>query len=1081
MEGIDSSVGDELRALEERWRPQVAGASLLAELEVTREDIDFALTLIGDLCRRSGVRTALRRLVSSYPAVLAVGFSGAASLHYDAGNFWAPFWERLEINGDANLAGDFGTAFLDCLRTLRLTTFPEIDEERGYRYISRMLLHAGVPITCIDDWVEAIETASRRVGSDDSGVLFDHLTTAARARRLHTTAMPVQRFLRLGGDYALDFLDRSIDVIRGVSGDTSDPTGLPDRFVEEIRRVVTASGVARVGSRPRRRAIARPQLAFDAGGIGVHLVLPATEHESSVNWVVRFDQEQRSIHAPMLSTGLSQTVEVPVPVAVGRITVEGPQLENQIRLDQGGGLLLFGTSGRALPNAGDVLDTEVWVLHPQESALAESGQRVLERTSSVHRWPGWSAVRLDLTEATSIGLVGGPTRRVDHQPLPRLMTEPLDGVMTTDGHAVFDSWPTLALPASPNGWTVTVADESEPPVSRTATFNGAEAEEVDLGQVWPDLGGIVTITVRGPLGRGLKTVGAIAPGASLRTIPSWRGLAEGGLCAATIDLRHPSGRAEAVEVAEGVTEVRGFLELAPRNIPVVIKPPGMGVRVIREGEPTVWSHATLRLSSDELITAAPTLVVHHGGDGQPPLLELSTGVGVSVQQVQPTGARAGGTAAYDLRRFADTVRANPACSLHLRGSGRHDRVAVVRPARLVGDVVARATGDALHLVDPATLDIVVAVYQHLDPVAPPIEARPNEAGVVMLPEDLVAAGDLRVRVRIDDPWSPQSWGAFPRSDSNTFDVSMWQPNLVEGVVPRLIAYGTEPPADPDSLAAAVSVYPLLDRYLTEERAGDIRSVIRSVTRREPEATAIAIAATTASAEDRAHMAVNLGAVSRPLARLDVATVETLLDRWAPLGVAAASHYLKGPDREWMADMIADRVGMGFRGLLDGSDESPLHRPRFEDDHLLDLPDEVLDLVFRSAGIVPAALLDADAQALSGRRLLTAIRDHDPRLAPIRTKWADYVGATLHRLGGMGAPARITSAIQRRVQGDDWQIAPAASLAFATLARLDARRDPDDRQLRNEWRFALGRLARTAPNLVAADLVMTEAVLLSEGV
>lgn len=1074
-----------LRELEQLWRPRIEGVSLLAELEVDRQGIEDALSLVGREWKTWGAMRATKRLRASFPAVYALGLSGAASMHYEGGSLWPSIFDAMHLRYDANDANAMGRLFEECVAVLGLTTFPELDQERATRFVSRILLHAGVPLYCIDDWVNALEDISGRLGADDSELIFERLNGRARANRLFHVDKPVQRFIKFGGDYALDFLDRSIDLIRAVqsSDGTLTSFGLPQRFVDRTIEVLKDRTV----ETPRRQVrqtqrASRSHLAFDAYGFGVHLVLPPVRSEGAANWRIRMDEDERTLVAHATSSGTTEPLEVPIPLGVGHVEVEGPAPSTQFRIEDGKApLLLFDEHGVAVPASGHVRTTKVWAVYPSEQELEDAGQRILERLPSVHRWDGWSATKLDLSDAVSIGLVDGRRRAIDHTSKPSVLTPPLAHVRTMENEDVFATWPVLQLPPTHGvPWTVSVAiDGADVGTRHTTDVEADTTTTFDTADLVGDGGGRATITVRGPLGRGLRTTIGVAPGLHVRCIPRWRSFADRGLSPATVQVTHPNGRKDHVELGERDVDVQLHVETSTALLPVVVRPPAMASQLVTDGDPVQWSHATRYLSTEDLTEGHAQLVVRFDPDGPAPQLEVVGPNGQSLQTVEAGATRSGGTTSFDLRRISDTVAQHPACVLVLTGGGRRDRVAVLRPRVLAHGVDLRPDGYGLQVLVPQTTGLQVGVYRHLDPTADPVVLDVSGDGMALLPDELVGAGTLRAALRVDDPWSPQPWSRFPWIGPNVFDVIAPMPVAVSGTVPKLLLDHTPPPPDPSELASAIELYPLLDRLLDDDQAYRVRQAIRATTNKEPGVTARALGRTLTSGSDIAFGAVNLGAVNRPLGHFSPDEIESLLDRWAPLGVAAAVPHLRSNERAWIADVIADHVGTAFCDLLEGHGDAALARPVLEDEKLITLPDEFLDMAFRAAGIVPSPLLDDDTQALAGRRLLVAIRDNDPRIMPLQKDWENHVGSILATVLEPHAPVRLTTGVRRRIQGGGWQVAPAASLALAAVARLDARRAVEDSRLRNGWRFALGRLARTVPNLVAADLVMAEAVLLSE--
>ena len=75
-------------------------------------------------------------------------------------------------------------------------------------------------------------------------------------------------------------------------------------------------------------------------------------------------------------------------------------------------------------------------------------------------------------------------------------------------------------------------------------------------------------------------------------------------------------------------------------------------------------------------------------------------------------------------------------------------------------------------------------------------------------------------------------------------------------------------------------------------------------------------------------------------------------------------------------------------------------------------------------------------------------------------------------------ANAISARQSAEGKSGWLALPAMSIAMALLARLAARGDSDCTMLERDYRDKWANLARYAPELVAVDLVLAEALVIA---
>ncbi|WP_370327694.1 hypothetical protein [Euzebya sp.] len=1065
-----------IRDLEEAWRTRAEGVSLLAELELDRDEIDRALRLIGLEWMSYYQAEAARRIRARYPAVFATALSGAASIHYDGG-YWPHVFRAANVDGDGNIAQAWGQLFEGCLDRLHLTTFPELEGQRVQRYLARILLHAGVPIYCLGDWFKAIDDEAGRLGSDDAAAIAERLAYRAATGRLYVDA-PIVRFVQLGGAYTVDFLDRSLDLMRGIQAGLGAPDGLglPQRFIDEAFRVIQSDRTTRQPTRARV-PLARPTLAFDPYGVGVHIMLPSLQSDTPVMWTVRFDGDEQQVLAPSSAGDTTESIDLPVPPRVARIDVDGRGQRTQIRVADGSSpLLLFDGDGKALPMSGQLRSRTVWALHPCDVELQDAGHHVVEHHTTVHRWAGWCAELLDLSDAQVIGLADGRTRSIDHATKPELIGHALSHVTTVDGVPVYADPPQLRLPVSSSDITWRLRVESDAAVE-VHEFDGGPVQEIALDGDRVQVG-LVDLTVRGPLGRGLRTQFALAPDLEVAMIPSWRSFTPTGLSPATVVITHPSGTQTHTELSGAQAETREVIELPGGALPVIIRPPGMASQHIRTGQPIQWSHATQTIATEELIDDPGQLVVRCDPSVPAPTLHVTDAHGTPLQRLDGVARRAG-VVAYDLAKISDTVAAVKACHLVLRSGGRHDVVAQVRPAALAETLTARPTHDALQITTTAD-GVTAGIYQHLNPTAPPSTLVVPTGGTVLLPAELIHAGPLRVLLRLEDPWVPKPWPPFPFPGRNVADVDLPNPTTVDDPISALLLHGTLPDGDATAIDDVVAVYPLLDRVDRRLPVDAVRRSIRQRAEEDPGAALRAVGATVTSPAEAGTTALGLGLLSVDVGGFNPDEIEELVLRWPPLGVIAAAPHIRREGAEgWMTQLIADAVGPAFTDVLCGEGTEVMRRPLLEEQGLIEMPDDVLDMVFRAAGIVPSRLLEADAQALSGRRLLGHLRDPRSPLDPFRNEWENIVGATLAAVLDAEAPGVLTAAIRSRVQGSAWQAAPAASLALATVLRLDARRDTDDHRMRGGWSRALGRLTQAVPQLIAADLVLAEGALLAE--
>ena len=206
-------------------------------------------------------------------------------------------------------------------------------------------------------------------------------------------------------------------------------------------------------------------------------------------------------------------------------------------------VLFFSADGRHLPARLPLPPERLWILRPAGREVVAAGElRTIAESPVPSGWEGWHLELASLEQASSVALRGGPAHAVHRHPRPRpLLGEPLPGVTTPDGSPVYPEPPRLWLPGAVR-WHVGIR-----PATGGISLVSREISQAGPADIWdgvprPILGEF-GITVRGPLGRGMRTTVFVAEGAR---VPD----------AAPLD------RARVVE-----------LRVGPRTAPVVVTPP----------------------------------------------------------------------------------------------------------------------------------------------------------------------------------------------------------------------------------------------------------------------------------------------------------------------------------------------------------------------------------------------------------------------------------------------------------------------------------------------------------------------------
>ena len=249
-----------LRLREESWEPRLRSASLVAEVDLRPEHTEQVAAVLGRLyAELRDPRTEGEAFLLQWPACLAAAMAGVAATEYRGGVFWPQLWETADYRGTSQDQGIWGRAFNRAIDRLGMATFPDLP----LHFVGPILMHAGLPTYCLGDYFRLLLARRRLDPGLDAESFLAWATAPGRDLRLAELDVPARRFLTHGEDYALDVVDRCLDLLDRLSDPDPDLDGvrLPVRIVEAARQEATAQGL----DRPTARR----------SGIAAHRVSPA--------------------------------------------------------------------------------------------------------------------------------------------------------------------------------------------------------------------------------------------------------------------------------------------------------------------------------------------------------------------------------------------------------------------------------------------------------------------------------------------------------------------------------------------------------------------------------------------------------------------------------------------------------------------------------------------------------------------------------------------------------------------------------------------------------------------------------------
>lgn len=1077
-----------LESAERLWRPQLESAGLAVEVASGAKYTDKAARAFGMIYRADSNRG--RRALKAFPGALVVGFTGVATSVYAGGSFWPGFWRTAEFTGSQQDQTEWGDAFLSGLRILGLPDFPNLPR----RYLGPILLHAGIPTYCLPDYLHVVEVGMRRVGADASAIVSWALP------RLNTTFpnvdIPVRRFLEYGGDYAVDFVDQTLDVLITLTEDVDAviSSNIPERVVDAARGYLAAD-------RSRGRAIkqqghrTKPRLSVALAPYSgeIELRMPALEDfDDDLTWEIRADGVLDRVRPRMAAGGrrlsvLESTWRIDAPIR--RLSVSAAGMDEAMELslvDEVDPILFFQESGELLPNHMSLPPEAVWVLYalPEGVMHPDFASRILRTEMPPLGWAGWHLASVDLADSPSIRLSPKhPLHVVRTQSRATLTNDSEIPWIMAQGLPVNVRRPTLHLPDNISAkWRLRIRnlDTSRLVVDKVVDSHAEIHDELDpfASLAGPVLGRF-EISVKGPFGRGLTRNVALAEGLQVHPSHPWRRISPYGLEPVELTFEAAKLSLDPIVLPLDSQDSLGRVSIASGDaaLEVSVSPPAMAVATLKDGVATRWSSGFVRVPLEACHEIE--LLVRVDPASTLPLLEVRSG-DIVVQTVEPSANSGSGYANYPIREVSDTARSLGICDLHVESGESSVRVARIEPKRIASG--ATASREALNLTDFSGGDVMVKVWSLYRPWIPAALASVNADGIVPLPPHMQGASPYVASWRRHDPWVPSEWPWMPDSSSSLIvhpvDGSGLAGEEVGGFAGLQNEYAKLSPSDSWALIGMARTYPDKFPWPTVLEMSD---VLRS----SPRDGMVALLSVPTTAPHRMELLIQSGAVwSRQDPQPHNDDLARVLQRDSVIGLLAT---LDG------FPAIADsQVGSEYWRLLRGiygneivSILTTASDPAFKAGSfanarwLANLPEEEQSNVIGSLRLVPKALLDPDSRTAAALELFRA--REAPGAASAGRQGRDRVKeheAILRDWKWEAALGLISARADVEGRGG-WPTLSAQSAGFALLARLAARGDQFAiDHLSQNFRHWLA-IAAAAPSLAAIDLVLAEAMTLAE--
>lgn len=1077
-----------LDLFEYKWRDDLSAVNLVGEYEVDPELATSVLQAVGFLARKPKRVATLRQ----YPACVAVSMATFASTHYRGGALWSAVFERIEVEDDPETRAAMGSAFLTALRKLGLPTI-----EDGVAYLGPISFHAVIPDYCLRDvLVLLLQQQEQNPALDGQSFIA---WASGRPRRLSNLDKPATRFLLKGGEFAVDLMDRLLDVLEGLrSGVTDvqelvDLSGAPRRLAKKAAELTQEGALellrpARSGVRPTRvAALEGPHLRLDLDRASVVLRLPqlAGLNDDHARWEVLLDGALTPTHTGNHTSGSDgRTFEEAVlarPVRAVSAVLGGMQTFDLELVPSDEPLIAFDRSGHFITGTTPLPGEDVWLLYPESKGRPSCDGAELRPTIRLMGPIGWSGWVLDRAPLGRVRQVefSNQVRPIHHRGRPSVVApETLPGLVTRSGLHVSPSRPTVALPrlGTATSWhvearavstgEVMTSDEWTCEAIATGEEPFAYADPFD-GVTDPVLGEF-DILVRGPLGTRVTMRVAVAEGLTQRTSVNCRSFVANGLTPVSVDWGSTTRLVVEPPRAEfGTKDLTALIRVqsADGSLALIAEPNHLEICRVVSGEATEWSAAALRLPSDTREDLGMLEVRMSTGQVLPPLTLIGDS---GLQQILPPTGGAGSRQRYDLSRIADSLRSEKLARLQWSVGDEVTVLVTFPPDRLCSG--AALDGVTLSLEDFAGVpDVEAGVYQAMAPWRDVVQVKVDVHGKAQLPEELAEAGPLAILARVEDPWAPAPWPSWPPRAA-LVEREGW-PGSSDGAEAQAIRYLAGQARIPSDPRAFPFLWTAWERSNDLSRFSTPRTLARDITQQfslDQKGAIESLLDTRLESSTALIMAMGAGLLAaRP--QLDLSSLTGLWRRFPALAATASTATVELP---W--DEITSVSGDVVEDLASGSDTWIPALGRFVHAPILNArSQQELEDMWREAQVIPAGLLDSDTRTAAAMALFRVrSKANLGDLCHAGPALAEAAGKLLNE-AGLTHSAAWLSARGTKDRAWSWEILPQVSASLAAIARLAARGDIRAARVSEQFTTQWQNLARLVPETVEIDVVIAE--------
>ena len=1107
---------------ERHWRERLAPVNLVIESDFSEDEVREAQRNYGAAATsmfRSGY--ACTDVIKRFPAITLITLVGHAAVSYNQGAYWDEYWAQLGRYRDP----DFETALrrhLTCLLDrFNLARFPLLENRN--QYVMTFAMHSGIPAHCLADLVLMVDDHLVQGREMTGAVLMQWLDEPGKEYRVRNLDVPVRNFLQFGGEFAVDILDRIMEMVDATgtdptlldSGLDSSTTGLPTVLTTELVNQLREKPVRWRGRRSSRGVVERrPTLVYSLTDDQIAVTIPYPRSSPELPWRISLDGQVREVFAKRgwgLAGEAPAPTTMPLPNPLREILMWHDGRDSSVSLrvvDKADPLLTFSEDGAWIPRR-DGLKDAVWAVYPHDCELVDPTSATLVDVSgdsgNPEGWRGWRSSLIELTKVNAVQLrcgtelIGTPrTVRKDARPTFRFV-DPLVGVKTLDGRSVYAQRPWVMLPSSADvstRWRVRTRRLGDTAWLANETWD-AEGEETCVDPFdddeHPQLG-LFEVLVSGPLGADARAVFFLAQGLWLEFDADLRAPAARGFASCVTSIGADTNLIVSNDRLEfSRDELEKSITVDSPNtdstVELVIHPPHVETRGGLVGSPASWRF-TPDVWEPKILSEDRFIAIRAPG-AQSVHFTFVDASGQPLQTEREPSRKPGGAFQLPTQPFADTVRRAAIGRIVAHVSTPAETVEVtvlaLRPQNLSAGV--RIRGDLLQfdgLLDAS--DLATYVWCTTAPWRP-VQILPIANNTAQLPDDLIGAGDLVCRVFVDDPWV--AIDPPERLDANDLRATQsgWcrAGSTAQSNLSRFIA--GEGPA-PEGAGAMPEIWPGISLLESDAAIGARQPAVAGLVRllaEAPRDSFEGLGNSTIPLTDKMAILIRTELVNRSYASLETLN-ELHADPWFGCMVEIADLPSLHRRREEVADereatltYLAEKGGDFLLEVLRTGktirmQEGCFDRSVFMMDGMQ--PDQVEGILL-GLQLVPGPLLHPDT------RVAASVDAFRRRSDWMRSGWSEnfsaqvsYVVDPIRRASR--AAYDVIAGRNESLDGIDvyqhpWMLMSLQSITLALLARLEAHGRIPGQYLNSGLLTSWAKLAALCPRMVATDILIAEAV------